>query len=251
MLPRLAVDGADMGSDDELLGLLGQLNEAAASGAIQLLGDADQAGGTPVSGDPEVQAGQPGLVGPTAAELESIKELIQFDHEYLKPTMNVQNESTDTISNAKDSAQDASDATHMNLPMEVELDSGCIPHIRGIDSVQSFKTDDEDEMDLLLSMGTESAAFSNFSNSNVLTSDTSFTCDLKELMGLVGTKDCDVRSMSGKSDYGSGSDSGISDAPRSPFSDEGGLRSPGFGSPGLGDGLWEESFTDLFPSLDL
>ena len=235
-----------MEADDELLGLLGQLNEAAASGAIQLLGD-EPAGGAPVPGDQEVQAERPGVVGPTAAELESIKELIQFDHEYLKPIMNVQNESTDdTSSNTDDSATYASEATPVHLPMEVELDSGCIPQIRGIDSVQSFKTDDEDEMDLLLAMGTDSAAFSDFSNSNVLTSDTAFTCDLKELMGLVGSKDCDAHSMSGKSDYGCGSDSGISDAPRSPFSDEGGL-----GSPGLGDGLWEESFTDLFPSLDL
>jgi len=231
---------------DELLGLLGQLDEAAASGAIQLLGD-HQGGGASLSGNQEVKAEQqPSLVGPTAAELESIKELIHFDHEYLKPIVNVQNESTDNTSpNENESTPDASDATHVNLPMEVELDSGRIPQIGEIDSVQSFKTEDEDEMDLLLAMGTDSATFGDFSNSNILTSDTTFTCDLKELMGLVGSKDCDAHSMSGKSDYGSGSDSGISDAPRSPFSDEE-LRSPG-----LGDGLWEESFTDLFPSLDL
>lgn len=182
------------------------------------------------------------MVGPTAAELESIKELIQFDHEYLKPVLDVQNDST--ISESLCSVDNSESTAPASMFMDV--DNGSITQIGDMDVQQSFKTEDEDDMDLLLAMGTDSTAFQDFTDSDALTSDTTMTCDLKELMGLVGSKDCDALSLGGKSDFGSGSDSGISDAPRSPFSDEGGL-----GSPGLGDGLWEESFTDLFPALDL
>jgi len=239
-------------SDDELLGLLGQLNQAAVSGAIRLLsseGEEEQRGGTLVPGDEEDQPRQQGLVGPTAAELESIKELIQFDHEYLKPVLDVQNNSAiNGISLVDNTACATQDTAQMPLTMDSVMTSECITQIGEMDTVQSFKTEGEDEMDLLLGMANDKSTFDDFESCNPLTSDTSFTCDLKELMGLVNsTKDYDSHSLSGKSECGSGSDSGISDAPRSPFSDEGGP----FDSPGLGDGLWEESFTDLFPSLDL
>lgn len=233
-----------MEPDDELLGLLGQLDQAAVRGAIRLLGQDEEGGdgGAAVPGHQEDQEHRR-LVGPTTAELESIKELIQFDHEYLKPLIDAQNncpKNDDSAPMTKHTAQIATDT---------EKTGDYLTQIGEMDTTQSFKTECEDEMDLLLSMGTDKHNFDDFETSSPLNSDASFTCDLKELIGLVSsTTDFDSHSLSGKSDCGSaGSDSGISDSPRSPFSDDGGP----LGSPGLGDGLWEESFTDLFPSLDL
>lgn len=256
-LPHLPLDVTDVESDDELLGLLGQLNQAAVSGAIRLLGsegqDEQQGGGALVSGDAQdqEQAQRRGLVGPTAAELESIKELIQFDHEYLKPVLDVQNKSLINGSGLVANASLTQDTSEIPQTMDTGITSDRITQIGEMDTVKSFKIEGEDEMDLLLAMGTDKNTFDDFESMSPLNSDTSLTCDLKELMGLVSpSKDYDSHSSSGRSDYGSGSDSGVSDAPRSPFSDEGGP----LGSPGLGDSLWEESFTqftDLFPSLDL
>jgi len=67
-----------------------------------------------------------------------------------------------------------------------------------------------------------------------------FDCDISDMLGL----DSDITSCDAKSETGSSADSAFSDNPASPFSDGADM------SPNLGDNIWEESFTDLFPSLN-
>lgn len=67
-----------------------------------------------------------------------------------------------------------------------------------------------------------------------------FDCDITDLLSL----DSDIKRCDAKSETGSCGDSAFGETPGSPFSDDADMM------PNLGDNIWEESFTELFPSLD-
>lgn len=172
------------------------------------------------------------MVGPTAEELESLKELIKFDHEYVKKPSELAKQTLNVVTTCSDKF--ATELT--NNRVKTDNDVLLTPEIL-------ISMDTPDLVPSLL----ESAAGT-------------FDCDISDLLSF-DLDNCDSKSDSGLSEsesLGSGDsafgdmprspsgsgDSAFGDMPRSPFSDDASM------SPGLGDGTWEESFTQLFPSLE-
>jgi len=228
--------------------LLGLLEDLDPQGPEQREAPGGTFEGSPAQGGPYA------VVGPSTEELESLKELIRFDHEYVKkppvPTATVD------IKQEKISYQAAKPDTQESVrPMDLEDDSvidfstGDYPA-----SVEEFKTDVFREkaeaalQDMLVSLKDASLSVNNKDTTvpNLLSIDDGiFDCDLSDLLSLDSDiKSCDSKSEAGHSEDGSCVDSAFSDTPGSPFSDDMDM------SPNLGDSIWEESFTHLFPSLD-
>lgn len=197
---------------DVLLGLLDGLEEQIAIKSQN---------GTITNGTSRIQLGQEvdaTVVGPTAEELESLKELIKFDHEYVKKPSELAKQTLNVITTCNVN-KFATGLTNTLVRQDTDNDVLLTPEIQ----IQSLDT-----TDLVPSL--------------MDSTEGSFDCDLADLLSL-DLNNCDAKSESGRSDS-SGGDSAFGDMPKSPFSDDVSM------SPGLGDGTWEESFTELFPSLE-
>lgn len=194
-------------------------------------------------------------MGPSAEELESLKELIRFDHEYVKrppiptPVIDIDQEET-ASSSTKPSAPEpaeiividddemkdftSSDASPITMEFRTDLFSS-----KAGDTLQDMLVSLEDSS---LSMSAKDSAVPNLLS---LDDGGIFDCDLSDLHSINSdVKSCDSKSESGRSEVGSCVDSAFGETPGSPFSDNADL------SPNLGDSTWEESFTDLFSSFD-
>jgi len=188
------------------------------------------------------------VVGPSAEELESLKELIRFDHEYVKrpPTP------TPVVVSIKQEKPLPNVAKSQIPVIEIDMDDSVID-LDSDDSDLEFRTDilpDKAEAalrDMLVSLKDVDMSVNSSDTSvpNLLSiNDSDFDCDIAELFSLKSdVQNCDSKSDAGHSDYSSCVDSAFGDTPGSPFSN------PDM-TPNLGDSIWEESFTDLFPSLD-
>lgn len=162
-------------------------------------------------------------MGPTAEELESLKELIKFDHEYVKKPSAFANQTLNVITTCSNKLATELRTNSMNVNRNTQDDQDVLntPEIMDtIDLVPNL-------LDVAAAAGT-------------------FDCDISDLLMFdPNNNSADTKSESGQSDS-SGNDSAFGDMPRSPFSDDVSM-SP---SASLGNGMWEESFTELFPSLD-
>lgn len=158
------------------------------------------------------------MVGPTAEELESLKELIKFDHEYVKKPSELAKQTLNVVT------------TCSNTELATGLRNTCV------------KKDPHDDVLLTPEIQIQSLDTADLVPNLLDSSEGTFDCDITDLLSL-DLNNCDVKSDSGRSDS-SGGDSAFGDMPKSPFSDDASM------SPGLGDGTWEESFTELFPSLE-
>ncbi len=156
------------------------------------------------------------MVGPTAEELESLKELIKFDHEYVKKPSELAKQT-------------------LNVITTCDLDKLAT----GVSNTQVIK--DTDNVLLTPEIQIQSMDTADLVPSLLDSTEGTFDCDITDLLSL-DLGNCDAKSESGRSD--SSGDSAFGDMPKSPFSDDASM------SPGLGDGTWEESFTELFPSLE-
>ena len=156
------------------------------------------------------------LVGPTAEELESLKELIKFDHEYVKKPSELAKQTLNVVTTCSNKL--ATKLTNTRVNTDTDDDVMLTPEIQIVDAP-----------DLVPSL----------LDSTVGT----FDCDISDLLSF-DLSNCDAKSESGQSESSGSGDSAFGDMPKSPFSDDASM------SPGLGDGTWEESFTELFPSLE-
>ncbi len=187
------------------------------------------------------------VVGPSAEELESLKELIRFDHEYVKrpPTPT-------PVESIKQENLQPNVAKSQIPVIEIDMDDSVID-LDADDSDFEFRTDilpvkaEAVLRDMLVSLKDVDMSVNSNDTSvpNLLSiNDSVFDCDISELFSLKSNvQNCDAKSDAGHSDYSSCVDSAFGDTPASPFSDTD-------MTPNLGDSIWEESFTDLFPSLD-
>ena len=225
-----------------LLGLLENLESQTQTTSDVINQDTGNTGQTQVSPCP--------VVGPSAEELESLKELIRFDHEYVKrpptPTPFTDIKQENTVYSVVTGSEGETPV------IEIDMDDSIID-LDADDSDMKFRTDVFPSkagavlQDMLVSLKDVPLSFdtNNTSVPNLLSINESvFNCDISELLFLdseVGN--CDVKSDAGRSEYSTSVDSAFGDTPSSPFSDTD-------MSPNLGDSIWEDSFTDLFPSLD-
>jgi len=163
-------------------------------------------------------------VGPTAEELESLKELIKFDHEYVKKPSAFANQTLNVV-------------TTCSNKLATELKTNTMDVNKNTQDSEDVLTTPEimDTIDLVPNLLDAAAAAGTFDR------------DISDFWRMFdpNNNSADTKSESGQSDS-SGNDSAFGDMPRSPFSDDASM-SP---SASLGDGMWEESFTELFPSLD-
>lgn len=237
------------------------------------------------------------MVGPSAEELESLKELIRFDHEYVKrppvpaPFADIELEKTapavaKPLAKAPAQAPARSQACdRAQIPAQATVQAQATATAQAQAPVAIIDIDEEDEavssspspspppltkmeldmdlfpakaeaalQDMLVSLKSASLAVSNAGDDaaavpNLLSIQDCdsgvFDCDFSDLLS-VGTElgSCDSKSESGWSEVGSSVDSAFGETPGSPLSDYSDM------SPNLSDNIWEESFTNLFPSLD-
>jgi hypothetical protein len=268
------VGDASLLESDMLLGFLENFNTEAPGPASSVTPDSLQA-------DPVQDVPYP-VVGPSAEELESLKELIRFDHEYVKrppvptPVIDIEQEKAAPVMakspapvQAKAQARAPAKAkpqAPVQAPVVIidvddddnEAATAPPPAVEMLD----FETDlfpgkaEAALQDMLVSLKSASLTVNSSSNHS---SDTSvpnllsieddsgvFDCDFADLLAAGGPDvgSCDAKSESGRSEAGSCVDSAFGETPGSPFSDYSDM------TPNLGDNIWEESFTDLFPSLD-
>lgn len=230
---------------DVLLGILGELNgqglDEQGPESINFKQDrGEEETLAPRNADPSAAASS--LVGAAAADMESIKELIRFDHVYYKRPAE------------KGAAAIKEDAK----PVKIINKSVLIPDVERVDTSQSNVMDPNQsvDFDFLLPLtklnGDSKIQMSNpFAPSKIAAAsdaEDQFQCDISQLLTNEDLDMCDSFSDSGKSTTSSSGDSGVgSDDPPS---------SPGFpldplGSPAMPNCDWEESFIDLFPSLDM
>lgn len=231
---------------DVLLGILGEINgqgHPTEDGPESV--DFDQEGGEEdalFAGNANPSAAAPSLVGAAAADMESIKELIRFDHVYYKRPA----EKTPTI---KEEMKQVKIINKSALPLGGEK---CLetPQDSLVDPDQSVdfgflmslnKVNGEDEVQLTNPFVTNKIA----PMSNVVDQ---FDCDISQLLTNEDLDMCDSLSDSGKSTGSSSADSGVDsdDGPSSPH-----FTMDPLGSPVMPNCDWEESFIDLFPSLDM
>jgi len=201
----------------------------------------------------EVDQGQDGpfaVVGPSTEELESLKELIRFDHEYVKrppvptPTIVIEQEKTENSVAIKPEPREPVVCLDMEDSV-VNLTSGEDSSASALEfRSQMLPSKAEAALEnMLVSLNEASLSLHTKDTTvpNLLSIDDGvFDCDISDMLGL----DPEVTSCDAKSETGSSADSAFNDTPASPFSDGADL------SPNLGDNIWEESFTDLFPSFD-
>lgn len=260
---------------DVLAGLLQELQEAATDAAVTKTTTAEVA--TPATSDDKTAAtlSHAPVVGPTAADLESIKELIQFDHEYIK-TVQVQNSV-----NSKPAAAAAA-AKKKTKPKMVSVINVSVSANQASPAKPTTPEQSDAKLDL-----------PDFFNTEMLNLSPDLLDDLNALLGEVNTSSSNTASdckdgkqlqqpsfvsqnnttHKRKSSDSSSSPTKMSrvdsdlcyetiarfddlfspEEPVSPHSvsDLSDARSPAseISSPGLGDDMWEESFTELFPSL--
>jgi len=137
------------------------------------------------------------VVGTTASQLESLKELIRFDHEYYKkPLESVQPADKNSTPEQSNTVPDTKSEPETRVP------------------------------DLTVSMDTEPVLMD---IPDIYDNTGGFDCDLTDLLGVNSTRN------------DSYSDSGISDAESSDFP----------ASPLTESNDWQDTFTDLFPSLGM
>ena len=181
-------DNAGPVESELLLGLLEELNtEGFFTGGDLTKTEVEPENDDDISTDSEV-------VGTTASQLESLKELIRFDHEYYKkPVERVQNTDKDTIAEQSDAVPDNKQPETFVPDLGVSLDTE--PVLMDI-------------ADIYDNVG-------------------GFDCDLTDLLNVDNVR------------HDSYSDSGISDAESSDFP----------ASPLTESNDWQDTFTDLFPSL--
>lgn len=180
------------------------------------------------------------MVGPTATELESFKELIEFDHVYFKPNSN--------ICNAKPArsllSQPAKKAVSLLNPKPAapSLKVAETFDVTDVDfSTLSESLESLEDLDQLCVTALSQTSNNNTDNSFLEDEPDSKKCKLSPIVGtsLYDELDLDIYSSPEArhpSDAGYSSDQSIA----SPKSD---ISYP------LSDDLWEESFSELFPSL--
>lgn len=225
------------------------------------------------------------LVGPTSTELESFKELMQFDHVYFKPQPKGKTNSNDQIIVSRRNLESVQKVTEngsnmknvqivitSDLPGPQCVKSDLVSKNSEINSFETINIDDYDsemlnslnfdlldDLENILKADTEgmSCPKNNCLQSQKKVQDVVKSCGQKrkasqlEIEAIVDTLTSDVpdKAMSDDSDY-------LSDIPSpynacSPYSvldSSSPLNDTNIESP-LADSTWEESFTELFPDL--
>lgn len=221
---------------DVLLGILGEINgQGPPIEGPESIDITHEDGGDSISpSGTDSSAATATVVGTTAADMESIKELIRFDHVYFKRP-------TEKVIAVKEETKDINKSADSPLPHNNVI-------VAPEESFTDF--DQSSSLDFLLSLDSKDAIrLSNpfaTSKCDSANAEDNFDCDISSLLTCEDLDMCDSLSDSGKS-TGSSADSGVmsDEAPSSPdFVDP-------LGSPVLPNCDWEDSFIDLFPSLDM
>lgn len=193
------------------------------------------------------------VVGPTATELESFKELIEFDHVYFKSS------SQPAASNMKTEEPSASTRSLLSPTLKprkavslLNTTTNCSTQVMSPKLAESYDVSDVDFTSLserLEDLDDFEQLCSSVSAVSEVVPPAPDKCDLKEeplekhqlfeLESLSSFVDSEFHSspeLPSLSDAGYSSDNSVS-SPKSDLSST------------LGDDLWEESFSELFPAL--